>query len=389
MRTGVIIYNNDKLKLFVIILLLIIVTQGFSYFEWGKITSGFGMNFIISGVLFIAAVIRPKRQTENFSTLVYLLIIWPFFSIPCSLGIYGQTIASSIHALTPNLVWSFYFVLHRFKFKETTILKALIIYSLVMLAIMVIQQITYPTAYFGILNDDAMLEKGLSENVYKREGFYRFLVHQNGYTAVPVLLFYLSLVKKKFTLDRLAIILFMLIAVYLSLTRQVVVSCIFVVLLSFLINKKQTAKIKYLILLLLFVSFVYANFDVLWGEMFQTTKENLDKDYIRFLSYSFYWDKICENIWSFFLGHGVAKSGEFLHQFTHWQYDLGLYSCDVGIIGIWFHYGLVYVILYFYSLILMLKNRKKIPTYVMLFTIFAGLMSIMIFPFWINQYFGN
>lgn len=375
---------SNTTKLLTVLVLLLFFTQFFSYVDWDKATKGLGLNYLFVSLIFIAAFAKPKARTEYFHILVMLLAFYPIISAFMSLAIYGQPIVESFKGLIFNFTWLFYFVLNRYRFRESTVIKALLVYSLVMLAIMIIQQFTYPIAFFGIFNDDVMTEKGFLENVSMRNGIYRFTMHQNGYTVVPVLLFYLACIKKHFSIYRLVIVSLMISAVYMSLTRQVIASCLFVVFLSLLINKKSGINVKYLIVICIIMVAVYGYSELLFGEMAQSTKENLNKDYIRLYAYSFYWDKICENGWTFLFGHGLAKSGEFLRQFNYWQEVLKLYTCDVGIIGVWFHYGFIYVALYLYSLYLIFCYRRQIPIYVILFTIFAVLMSIMIFPFWIT-----
>ena len=390
--------NNSQIKLIiqrghkrtnfigivVIITLLLFVTQFYSYVNWGSITKGGGLNFVVTAILLIATINRKKKGVENFSLLILCLITWPFLSSFVSLSIYGQPLIVSFRVLVPNLMWLFYFVLNRYHFQEKTVIMALLVYSIGMLLIMVIQQFTYPTAYFGIFNDDQMLEKGYSESAYQRNSIYRFLMHQNGYTAVPVLLFYLNVLKYRFSAKNLIIVIMMLVAVYMSLTRQVIASTAFVVLFSVLINKRGKIKVSYLLIISALVAIIYVYSNLLFEEMVENTDSELHKDYIRFQAYAFYWYKATENIWTFIAGHGLAASGYFQFLFNHWQEDLKLYSCDVGIIGIWFHYGMIYVFLYLYSLYLIFKYRKHIPIYVILFVVFAGLMSIMIFPFWIT-----
>jgi hypothetical protein len=357
----------------------------FSYKEWDSLIKGLGLSYIITGLIIIAAIVKKNVSKENFKSLILFLSFYPFVTSCASLIIYGQPLMDSVKGLIPNLTWLFYFVLNRYNFKEIVIIKVLLLYSLIMLAIMIIQQFTYPDALFGIMNDEAMIEYGRKEDVETRNGLYRFLIHQNGYTAVPVLLFYLTLLKNHFKTKYMIVAFTMIVAVYLSLTRQVMVSCLFVVIVSVISsnkNNKRGLKIWYFVIIILITYLIYVFSDALFGEIVETTKEHMDSDYIRVFAYIFYWEKICENGLTFILGHGIARSGSFLDQFYYWQEELHLYSCDIGIIGIWFHFGIVYVLIYLYSLYKIFNYRKKLPSYIILFTVYTALMSIMIFPFW-------
>lgn len=380
-------YNvqNNTSRLIVIFALLVYVTQGFDYVNWGTLVGGLGLNFIVYGLILFACIAKKSTCMENFRGLVLLLTICPFFTMPVTLGLYGQSMFDSFTALFPTLVWLFYFILHKYHFKESTIYTALLMYSGVLVLIQIIQQFTYPTAYFGLWSDNYIANMGygkLSETVPIRNGIYRFLNHCNGYTAVPVLLFYLGLIKQRFTTRRFIIVLSMIVSVYLSLTRQVIASCAFIVLLSIIINRNKRINLKYVVIVFILAIFSFIYSDTLFGEMAEDTQNNMNSEYIRLLEYSFYWDKVCENVWTFIFGHGIAKSGYFLDLTEYWLFALKMHAGDVGFVGIWFHYGMLYILLYLYFLYIVYKFRRQIPVYVLLFVVFTGLMSIMIFPFW-------
>lgn len=381
-------FSHQTIKLWCALIILIILMDGFSYYEWSDISTIAGrlkIEHVICAMLLLCVILSKSKSKEHFKTLVIFLLVCPFFSILNSYALYGQPMLDSIIGLIPNIMWLSYFIFNRYCFTEKTLIKVLLYYSAIILLIQVVQQFTYPVAFFGLLSKSVVIDNNLENNVVIRNGVYRFLVHFHGYTIMPVLLFYLGLIKQKITINRLFIFISMLVAIYLSLTRQVIFSCIFVIIISTLMNKNGGISLKYLVTICIVLCVIYSYADILFGELSEKTKEEWNENNIRISTYIFYWDKIRYNIWTFIAGHGFPVTGYFFNQFEHWQKNFRFYTSDVGIIGIWFHYGLLYVLLYIYSLFLFFRYRKQIPSYIILFAIFAGLMSIMIFPFWLKM----
>ena len=59
----------------------------------------------------------------------------------------------------------------------------------------------------------------------------------------------------------------------------------------------------------------------------------------------------------------------------------GIYTTDVGFVGQIFERGFIYVCICYYMFYQMFfKLKTVIPTYVRMFVLYAGVMSVMIFP---------
>lgn len=116
--------------------------------------------------------------------------------------------------------------------------------------------------------------------------------------------------------------------------------------------------------------------DILFGALIEQTKEEANEENIRLLAFGFYWNKIIENPLTFILGSGHPES------LNLWQNELKLWTSDIGIIGSMFHYGLLWIILYFYIIYTILKKyAKSIPLYIKLYILGTFINSILIFPY--------
>lgn len=362
--------------------LLVIVNQGFAYVDWNlafwnPILKTYGL------VLLWVVVFRYLPFSNcNFKYFVLFQSFFPFVTIITSFQIYGQDFLSSIKVLLFHLIWLSYFMFHKMKISEKTIIKVFFTYSFFVLFLQIYQQFTYPNAAFGILSDEGAFMLGKTENIEIRNGLYRFRMG-NGYITIVILLYFIEIYKNKMRLNSLVYAFFMLVSIYLTLTRQVIASASIVVLFCLIGGLKNILKIKYISILVVLVIVFITYSDVLFGEFTESVKRDANEDNIRILSYLFYWEKIVDNIPAFFLGNGYpAISGNFQNQMAIWNFDYGFWTGDIGFVGMWFHYGLLYVLMFFYlNYLLVVSYKDIIPNYLRLSVLFTFLMSPMINPY--------
>lgn len=370
--------KKDTRDIVLIIALFAIANAGFGFAYWELKTTIIIRYFGV--VLFLIWLISPKPDTkQNFRNYVLLLAFLPFLSIFSTLTLYRQTILSSITMLTSSLVWLFYFALHHWKVKETTILKAFLSIALFVAATQIIQQFTHPIAFFGVEPDEEALSA--MEIPSSRNGLWRFRIGHNGfYTAIALFALWVN-VNLKMKKKHMLIIGILLVSIYLTLTRQVIFSVILTLFLSFFINKEKV-KLWSLLLGLTMIAGLFLYADVLFGEFAKMTREDASKEYVRVLEAKYFWDETFHSILTIYFGHGIAHSGEFARLQQELRETYHFFTSDVGFIGQMWHYGIIYVMVcYDLLLTLFFKWKNVIPMYVRLFVLFTSFMSIMIFPF--------
>lgn len=373
--------GKQRFWLILIIALVIAGSKGFEYVNWP-----FG-NMLYSSIIALLSIICVLNYKgfykQHFKTIVLLFMILPFLSIINSSIIYGQPVFIGVRAnFSMAFGWIMYFILHIFKVKEKTILKALLFISSFIAIVMIIQQFTYPYAFFGVITEDRMISHGLNEIADTRNGLWRFRMNIDMYYTAPILFFMLTMIKqKKYDTNVLFYFVLLLVSVYLSLTRQVIFATIFTIVFSFFINNKSL-NIGYYVLLLLFGILLYFNYDVLFGELSETTSNDLNNDNIRVYAASYLWSDVIKNFSTFLLGYGVPGDEGMFHNYVERLQDMGIYVVDVGFIGMTWRYGIIYVLLSYYLLFyIFFKIKDEAPMYARLFVVFVFVMSIMIFPF--------
>jgi hypothetical protein len=366
-----------------IIALAVLFTDGFWYVDWNQQYAGWTFRALC--ILFFVYLFWhwPKNNEKyNFKIEVLLLIFLPFVSSINSYVYYDQPFMDSFYALSGNFVWVIYFMLHRYKVQESTILKAFMCIALFIVAVQVIQQFTYPNTLFGILNESTMIEHGYTDSAEQRNGLWRFRVDANAYFTAPVLFAACTWIRKKVNLKILLIIALSLVSVYLTLTRQVIGACLLAVFLSLFMLKKNKGAIKALILGVSLIAILYSYSDILFGSMAKSTQSDLSDSYIRFLAASYFWNESIKTPFLLLFGYGEpGLTGSFFQYMNYLTSVMGFFTVDVGFIGKIFTTGLIYVFVCYrvlWKLFFTYKNRT--PTYIRMFVIFAAVMSIMIFP---------
>ena len=371
--------SSNKFNIIAIIIAFLIVSDGLKYIYW---KASFWHPFIKLIGLFLLCILPVviTKKKNLFSPLVLFFALYPVVAMFTSYYIYDQDIVQGINPWIPNLIWLAYFLIPKTGLKERDFIKAILLFSILIVSIQIVQQFTYPDAFWGVRSKDDMLRAGIATNVDIRNGLYRFRLPHSSYFSIIPLLYYLNLSIKKNIFKYYFIAGLMMVSIYLTLARQTMASCIIIVIILFFSQKRL--RIQYVLLLLSFFALLFVSYEFLFAELSEQTSEELTDDYIRLLSYNFYIEKICSSPIAFILGSGVPGStGPYHNLMDSWSY-LHLFVIDIGFVGAWYTYGFIYVLAFFYmNYLILIKYRKRLPLYLVLTVLFTFCMSIMIFPF--------
>lgn len=374
--------SRAQKKAFIIIFaFVILVTGGLEYNHWNATYGGWANKLVFYGLLIYLFFLNVKDKQCHFRNQVLLMMLLPFFSIINSSLEYSQSIFESFSALLGQFIWVIYFLLHKYKVKEDTILKVFLCVALLLVVIQVVQQFTYPNAPFGTKSESEMLALGATEAAEQRNGLWRFRMHQNAFYTAPILFFLWLKVREKLNIRLVCIVALLFVSVYLTLTRQILVACILAIFLSMFMGKKKMNFSALFFGLLLIVG-LYVYYDVLFSSLAEQTKNDADDDNVRLLAASVLWSESIKTPLTFLFGFGLPNgTSDYALHMQQLQSFFGIYTSDVGFIGQIFERGFLYVCVCYYMLYkLFFKLRNRVPLYTRMFVIFTGSMSIMIFP---------
>lgn len=373
--------KKQRVALFLLLAYVVLVTSGFENVNWNPTYGGWVTNIVSLGLLGYLLYSRPKGKQFHFRTLVLFLIWVPFVSILNSWSIYSQSPSRSFLLMTTQSTWVIYFLLHKYKVQEQVVLKVFFYIALFLVGIQIVQQFTYPNAPFGTMSQDVMIERHAMEAAEQRNGLWRFRMHQNGYYTAPILFAMWIGIRKKTNLKLSVFIALFFASIYLTLTRQVMFACILVIFCSMFMGQKKI-NFTALLLGLIFIAGLYVYYDVLFSKLAEQTQDDSNEDNVRLLAASMLWEESLKTPFTFLFGYGLpdSTSAYGLHMYKLSNF-LGIYTSDVGFIGQIFERGFIYVcVCYFMFYKLFFKFKKLIPMYIRMFVMFAGVMSVMIFP---------
>lgn len=374
-------FKKQRVALFLLIAYVVLVTSGLENVNWNPTYGGWVNNIISLGFLGYLFCSRPNGKQFHFRTLVLFLLWIPFVSIFNSWTIYSQSPSRSFLLMTSQSTWVIYFLLHKYKVQEQVVLKVFFYIALFLVGIQIVQQFTYPDAPFGTMSLEMMIEKNAVEAAEQRNGLWRFRMHQNGYYTAPILFAMWIRIRKKANPKLAVFVALFFVSIYLTLTRQVMFACILTVFCSIFMGQKKI-NFTALFLGLIFIAGLYVYYDVLFSKLAQQTQDDSNEDNVRLLAASMLWDESLKTPFTFLFGYGLpdSTSAYGLHMYKLSSF-LGIYTSDVGFIGQIFERGFIYVCICYYMFYkLFFKLKKVIPTYIRMFVMFTGVMSVMIFP---------
>lgn len=301
-------------------------------------------------VILVIHINKVRKSKLVFSSNVMLLIALPFLGIFSALIYHEQPMSLSFISLRTAFFWLFYFVLHAYNIPPKKIIHFMIFVGCVWIFLTVVQQFTYPHYYFYTRDDSD------DSSIY-RAGVYRFMLNRHHYGVfVVVYFFYRFLITQK--LKNLAFVFIGLLGFYFFGTRQFALAVLLCMCIS-IFYVKGMAKLNSLVFVTggLVVLFVFK--DVLLSEYIRMTSEQLESnDDIRMLCAQFYFYDYWPHWTAKIIGNGVPNSdSKYGIEANNIRDYFHFFKSDIGIIGAYNTFGILYVLNIFWLNIKGMKNK--------------------------------
>lgn len=363
---------------FIVYSIFILSTKIFNYNSLSGTTQR-GLLYLLFFIMMVTIIRKETLLDKSLTFRKPILIMFSCMllsSIPCKIY-FDQSFSDSLIALGFFVLpFLFYFYLHSIKIKEKQLIRLFFWMSVIAVSIQIIQQLYPQLAVFGIHQDDGIDSFGV------RNDLYRFRVNFNGIFTFPILFLFWTQILKRFSLNRFLFVLLFLASIYLALTRSVYVTVALCMAISIVLFRK-TIKFIYVFLAFLVLGIIaYSSFDTLFSALIEKSQNEIDnEDYIRYLSYEYFFDESKKTPLNFLFGHCVPRGGSAYDAFIR---DLGesshFYSSDVGCVGAAYRFGYIYVALfYLIQFVCIFKYKQNAPQYVILTIIAITIYSVMIF----------
>lgn len=316
---------------------------------------------------FLLITNRLHIRTSILEKYIYIFLTLPFISALSATLLHNQDIVISIRATLFNLAYVTFFLLYAIKTKVKDISMLFCILGVIWCLIEIIQQFTYPAYLF------ASRIETMESSIEIRNGIYRYGVTGSYFGIFLIFYCFEKLLANK---NRLFVMGFILglIGIYLTTTRLLIAAVIFCICIGLLLTRK--IKLKSLVLFGIIGVIIYQYSDILFGSFVEKTQNDLNEDYIRFQTYTFYGLEYNNSLLAILLGNGQFSADSFYGQEILKYRDLGLYQSDIGIVGLYSLYGIAYVINILFLFFSLIRKRKFISLHLQLYCIFLLITSV-------------
>lgn len=330
-------------------------------------------SYLVFGLVFWTLCKYKSYAIGNkpFKGLLIMLMVLPWTGAIALKSSEGS-IGSASFYLFLVLSFSMFFVFYRLRAKEDSILRIVVSFALIVFALQVFQQFRPSGVLFAQYSEDMLARMDTYAEI--RNGLYRWRFET--YTITLLALYHSwSKLLEHFTYKKLILVVCLFASMYLYLTRQVIFSTVVTLASSFFIRRGKIRGWQ-VGLLVLGAGLLFLLSDLLFGELIEFTKKESFEGNIRDLTFAYYWGRDTESVGSCLFGHGLSKDIEIMKE------NYMLVVTDIGIVGQWFIFGLLWIIVYFYTLFrILIKERRFVPLYIKLFLLGTFINSFWIFPY--------
>jgi hypothetical protein len=250
-----------------------------------------------------------------------------------------------------------------------------------------VQQYTYPDFIFYTRGDE---EVYAGKAIEIRSGIYRFMVTDYIIALFSFFFVWQRCLEKGMKLyKRIFFFFFLLIicvGIYYNQTRQIMIAAIIAILLTtlhFFKNKKLSTSYYVIVSIVFIVIIAFQGY--LFEELIEKTEIHFnDDDYVRYRAIPFFIFDYWYHWINVILGNGCTSSFSSYGKDYAYVHDvLKLSRGDVGIIGVFNTYGLIFISVYISYLFLILRKLwRYLEYYQKLFFISSLIMMMTVVPFY-------
>lgn len=365
-----------------LLVLLFILMVDIRWFSFVILNYGAYLAFAkyLSVIMFFYVILNWKYVRQINGILVKQIVcfmLFPFISILMAALCHDQDLLNSLNATSMHLGYSLFFLLLIWKVPYNSLLKIVLVLGLIWCLIQIIQQITAPVFLFS--NAVELLKDEEIGN--QRNGIYRYSPIGDQFGLIFLFYFFQQYLQKKNVLLLIAIVLGLL-GIYFTATRQIIAVTLFCIVIGLFIQRK--IKVSSYIGILVLCTLIMMNFDALFGQFVEQTADKDDISTVaRLNAYRLYGLELNDwNPFTIILGNGDPGRGTLYQRYIqniemrHWAV-----RADVGIVGMYYTYGLIYITVIFIFFLKIIRKWKFVDLYLKLFVIFIICTSPMLWHF--------
>lgn len=314
--------------------------------------------WLVLGLVIYKADFKTLFGVVKYRSIGWLIALSLLLSSISTILFYGQSIQHSILALKEMVFYLSLPLLLIIKPPVSEIKKALYYFSFLFFFAVLVATFLPNTLFLSSI----ALTEALQETSLKESGDY--LVFLEGVELVAFAFIFAAWeVRSKFNLKSAALAVFFLLVIFLMRNRSTLIPCALISLFVIITMKGETKNIFFVKIAAAAVVgvFILTSIPQWMSLVDETTSQMGDKQYSRYLSYAYFMFEAWPNMWCFIFGNGflygatAAFNAEELGK-------MGIWSSDVGFVGMWSLTGFIPVLMILVICIICLFGKKK-PVY--------------------------
>lgn len=307
------------------------------------------------GIILLVVVIglvydRKRRFNHNFSLEVSLMLLSGFLCIFGAKWGHGQSYVLSLWAQKFIYFYFFYFFLHIVRIRNEELIKLMVIMGIAFLLLWFLQYIIFPKVIFNSRID---VERG-TIRIFIPGGSFAGLIY----------FYFLHLFLKTNKPKYIIFCILVLIMPVLQGTRSSIVYQLMGTLVFILFSTQVKSKLRNIILMFAGVVLFFFIFQDIIIQLIAVSQEQSTQegDTVRKLSTNFFLTDFYTNKINYIIGNGVGHmASAYGMKIAYYKLTYGFYQSDIGIIGNYTQFGVLYVIGMFLIIrkIFIVKIQKK------------------------------
>jgi hypothetical protein len=288
---------------------------------------------LIAGLLVIFMVYdREPLMKHHFAFPIVLILFSVVLSMFGAYAFQDQSFTATAYAQRAIYFYLIYFLLHYMRMPGDFIIRLIVTLGLVWMGIYLVQYSLFP-------------KQILSTPIFEERGTIRILLEGTGYFVISYFI-WLYFTFRGFKL-KFAMFLVLSLAVFVLMgTRQVIASIVLLTILFIL--QSRVVKSRFFIFMLIGLAFIPVFFlfqDVIYSMLDVTRRQTQNlTSYVRFESARYFLTEFFTNPWAYITGNGAAARSQYALRLIRIAEEHGFYQTDIGLIGEYSKFGILFVI---------------------------------------------
>jgi hypothetical protein len=322
------------------LLILIIILCSLLFFEftflgrYSKLLELLGIGLILILVILYGIYDSSFRFKHNFTPQIIIIFLSLPFSMYIASKFHNQNLSVSLYAQRSIYYYLLYFTLHQIKIKPKDFEKLFIYFAIVYVLFYLLQYALYPGKIL------------FNCRISEERGTLRIFIAGLPYLIICYF-FSLQYLLVKFQIKYMILLLVSLIIMILLGSRGLLFAVVITTIINLLLSKKIKSKVLIYILSSIGVIIVYFAFQRIFQELISaTTERELSvSDNIRVRAARYYLSKFFPNTLSYIFGNGASSArSEYSNKLGMISSKYGYFLSDIGILGNYIKYGILFVL---------------------------------------------